>query len=132
MKKTVYCCDDRCNHGTGNILLVLSGENIFIRHRNPEGGYWEKLTFRVPGINVDFSHAAISQKILPEHFTDEKKPFWGGDRIYIQCRNFKCRKWTELTVGFPGLTYDFTDAAVISEDLPAGYHLDTEPAAVVI
>ncbi len=131
-KKTVYCVSPDCNHGKGNILLVLHRDNIFHRLRNPEGNYWEKLTVRIPGINIDLSNAALVQRLLPANFYSNKPIIFKEDTIIVRCRNSSCRLWNEITVGLPGTNINFDDAAVVSEDLPVGYHLDIEPAAEVV
>jgi hypothetical protein len=132
LKKTISCIDPECNHGKGNILLVFHRESIFLRHKNPEGGYWEKITVRIPGINIDLSTAALTQKILPERFAYTKPILFDTDRVIAQCRNSHCMRWNEIIVKQPGIVINFADAAIVREDLPAGYHLDIEPAAVVI
>ncbi|OGN90218.1 MAG: hypothetical protein A2Z74_03940 [Chloroflexi bacterium RBG_13_46_9] len=138
-KKTVYCVSPDCNHGKGNILLILHRDNIFHRLRNPEGNYWEKLTVRIPGINIDLSTAALVQRLLPANFYSNyfeepafKHIVLKGNTILVGCRNSSCQMWNEITVGLPGTNINFDDAAVVSEDLPVGYHLDIEPAAEVV
>lgn len=131
MKKAFYCTNPNCNHGKGNMLVVMGDERIFIRHRNPEGNYWEEITVRIPGILINFSNAAITQKLLPENFLKEKPPVCGGNKIFVKCPNYKCGHWTEITVSFPGIDLDLCDSATVRRDLPVGYHLDIEPASVV-
>ena len=131
-KKTVYCVGPNCNHGKGNILLVLHRDNIFFRRRNPEGNYWQKLTVRIPGINIDFSTAALMQKLLPSNFHLNKYIDLKSNTILIECRNSACQRWNEISVGIPGTNLNFEDAAVATEDMPLGYHLDIEPATEVV
>jgi hypothetical protein len=132
MKKSIRCIDPRCNHGKGNLVCVFGRDCIFLHHRNPEGNYWEKITYRIPGIVLDFISSAFIQSLHNKDRMGGSDPILIGNKIFVKCSNWKCQSWNELSVAIPGINIDFSDSAAIREDLPVGYYLDIEPAAVVI
>ena len=73
IKKTLRCSDSNCNHYNGNILLAFSGDRIFVRCPNRSCRLLSRITVRIPGININFDNAAITQEVLPKdhHLTIE-------------------------------------------------------------
>jgi len=72
----VHQNEDR-DKGEGNILLLLKGDSIFIKCSNHHCSVWNKITFNIPGVRVDFSNASFVQKPLKRRialFEEVKAP----------------------------------------------------------
>lgn len=54
------------------------------------------------------------------------------DCIYVHCKHANCKRWTKLKISFPGISLDFTKAAIIRELLPSDYHFDFDEAVTVV
>ena len=132
MKKVIRCINPTCNHGVGNILIILDDEDIYIRHRNHAGNYWEKITVRIPGIQNIFKHAAIVQSFASRGIRQKKQLSLIENKIFVRCRNSSCNRLNCIEIGVPGLEIDFKNSATRSKDLPPGYHLDFRPATKVL
>jgi hypothetical protein len=131
-KKDFRCTDPSCNHGRGNILFILHTDQLFIRRRNPEGNYWERFTIKIPGIKNVFEDAAFSQKVLSENFKRKRRPWFEGSKIFVQCRNSSCQRWSSVEVKVPGLAINLADAAIVRDDMPVDYNLHIAPAPRVV
>jgi len=68
IKKAIRCGDPNCNHGEGSLLLSFDGDRMYVRCRNRDCRKITRITFRIPGINLDFNNAGIVQETLPEDF----------------------------------------------------------------
>lgn len=132
MKKVIRCINPTCNHGQGNILFILDAEDIYIRHRNFGGNYWEKITVRIPGINKLFENAALSQSIAGREIKQRDQISFIDNKIFVKCRNSYCNRLNCVEVGVPGLEIDFKNSATRRKNLPFGYHLDFKPATKVL
>ena len=62
------------SEGSGNILCFVRGDSIFIKCTDQGCKRWTRLMFRIPGVNVDFSEAAIIQKLMPVNYHFEATP----------------------------------------------------------
>ena len=54
--------------GKGRILVVLNDNSIIVQCKTNRCRRWIKLSFSFPGINLDFSKAAITKEFLPENY----------------------------------------------------------------
>lgn len=54
------------------------------------------------------------------------------NRIYVKCSNRSCRRWTRITLKIPGLQIDLSDAGIVQDVMPEGYHLHLEAATVLV
>jgi len=52
--------------------------------------------------------------------------------LYMHCKERSCKRWTKVQISFPGITLDFTKAAVVQTLMPEGYHFDVSDAPVVV
>ena len=67
--------DTHAQHdGVGNILCFVRGDSVFIKCSHQGCNRWTRLMFRLPGVNVNFSGAAIIQKLMPEGYHFESRP----------------------------------------------------------
>lgn len=57
------------NPSGGNIVLMFQGNSIFAKCDRGGCKRWTKLSISFPGVEVDFSKAAFSQKTMPKNFT---------------------------------------------------------------
>jgi len=75
---TVVRCFNETLHrrsdGVGNILCFIRGDSIFLKCTDQGCKRWTRLLFRIPGVNVDFSQAAIIQRLMPENYRFQAVP----------------------------------------------------------
>lgn len=57
---------------------------------------------------------------------------YSGSDLYVKCNDRDCKRWTKVTINFPGLKIDLSEAGITQEVLPADYHLHLEPATSVV
>jgi hypothetical protein len=58
----------RKNPTGGGMALVFKGDSIYVRCPDPHCKRWMRLQVILPGINLDFSKAALVHETLPEDF----------------------------------------------------------------
>ena len=56
------------NPSGGNMMMMLEGNSIYVRCNHGTCRRWNKISVSLPGVNVDFSKAALSQEIMPKNF----------------------------------------------------------------
>lgn len=77
-KKVVKCFNEdihRSYSGIGHILMIFDKDGAIYAHCNHKAcKRWTKLEISFPGIKLDFSKAAIIQKLMPAgyHFDMDK------------------------------------------------------------
>jgi len=52
--------------------------------------------------------------------------------LYVYCRDRACKRWSKVQISFPGISIDFSKAAIIQTLMPKDYHFDTSDASEVI
>jgi hypothetical protein len=55
-----------------------------------------------------------------------------GSTIFAKCNDRDCHRWTRITINIPGVNINLSEAGIVQESLPEGYHLDLEPATTVV
>jgi len=68
----VVRCRNRHVHfrseGVGNILFVIGENAIYAKCTDRGCKRWTQVKISLPGVNVDFSNAGITQKLMPKNF----------------------------------------------------------------
>ncbi len=59
--------------GVGNVLMFYKGNSIYIKCTDNKCKVWNKITINIPGINIDFSKAALQQKKMPRDYVFSAK-----------------------------------------------------------
>lgn len=63
-------CQNKNNHApigerhSGNIVAFISKDSIIVRCVNSYCKYWNKITFNIPGADIDLRKAGISQSTI--------------------------------------------------------------------
>ena len=65
IKKVIRCSAPACNHESGNILLAIDKNRIYVKCRNRYCRLWTRITLRVPGVNIDLMDAGLVQEVMP-------------------------------------------------------------------
>lgn len=53
---------------SGNVLCFFERGNIYIKCADRNCKRWTCISFEFPGINIDFTQAAVSQKLMPRNY----------------------------------------------------------------
>ena len=61
----------KIKNGKGKILVVFDGNDIYAYCNDRGCKRWTKITVSIPGININFSNAAITQQVMPDNFKFE-------------------------------------------------------------
>jgi len=67
-KKVVRCQSDKCGKEKSNILFAIEGNSIYVKCRDWDCKKWSKISFVVPGLEIDLSKCGIVQEALPEDY----------------------------------------------------------------
>lgn len=51
--------------------------------------------------------------------------------IFIKCKHTQCKRWTKLTISFPGIDLDFTKAAITQEFVSKNHRFDVADCPMV-
>jgi hypothetical protein len=67
-KKVIRCQSDKCGKEKSNILFAYDENSIYIKCRDWDCKRWSKLSFVIPGAEIDLSKCGIVHEILPENY----------------------------------------------------------------
>ena len=71
MPEVARCRNNRVHFrsdGVGNILFVMEGNSIYAKCTDRGCKRWTRMEISLPGVNIDFSNAALIQSLMPKNF----------------------------------------------------------------
>ena len=67
-KKVIRCDGDVHTQHTGNILVAIGGNSMFVKCGDRGCKRWTKITISIPGIKINLSEAGIIQEVMPQDY----------------------------------------------------------------
>lgn len=53
-------------------------------------------------------------------------------RIYIQCSDHRCSRWSEIEITIPGINIDLTQVGIVHRLMPPYHRFDARKATVIL
>ena len=67
-KKVITCSGAAGQNHQANILLAFGKDTVFVRCNDRYCKRWVRVRVNIPGINLNFQKAGITQEVLPEEY----------------------------------------------------------------